>query len=164
MLNPGIGGKFVIAVHGYKDTQYGEADYPSYWFVSGRKYTLGTNLDKIKKFDSFYDAEKYISSRQPKYTANRSFEILYLTGKWWKEGETLNQFHALEDETAESIDCKLIDQEIDANVGLLKTYQRSLKDLSNRSIKTKEEYLQKISSLEDQITFLKKQRSKLTAK
>lgn len=158
-----IGGKFVIAVHEYEDTQYGAAAYPTCWFVSGRKYTLGANLGKIKKFASFCDAEKYINSRQLKYSENRSFEILYLTGKWWEEGNPLNQFHSLENETAESIDCNLIDQEIQVNTALLKTFQRLLKDLSSRSAKTMEGYLQNISSVKNKIAVLKKHRNNLTA-
>ncbi len=162
MLKEKVGGKYVIAVHGYNDTQYGEADYPNFWFVSGRKYALGSNIDKIKKFNSYQEAENYISSQKPQYTKNRTFEILYLTGKWWKKDEKLHSFYPLDDESPETIDTKLIDKEITATKSHLDAYEDFLSNLSKRTIKKREAYQLEISALKKELKSLKKQRRKIT--
>ncbi len=149
-----IGGKYVIAIHGYKDTQYGEADYPTNWFVSKKRYTLGYHTDKIRKFNSYEEAEKYIRFRQPKYTKNRSFEIIYLTGRWWENDKELNIFYGLEKGIPEDIDRILIDKEISGVKLRIKTYEDMLSELSNRAIKRREKYHEIISSFKKNINTL----------
>lgn len=156
-----IGGKYVIAVHEYSDTQYGQAEYPTSWFVSGKKYALGTNTDKIKKFDSYSAAEHYIKSRKPAYTKNRKFEILYLTGKWWKNDEKLNCFFSLGNNNPKIIDTGLINKEIEVNESILRTYEDIIRDLSPRAIKKREEFQTRISKSQQEIEFLKQERSKI---
>lgn len=154
-------GQYVIAVYGYKDTQYGEADYPDSWFVSGKKYVLGKNISKIKKFDSYQEAEHYIKSRTSPYTRNRTFNILYLTGKWWIKDQILSSFFSLEKKTAEAIDMEIIDDEINAIQLLLKVLKKILADLSEGALKKKEEYSLQIINLKKQIKFLKRQKDKV---
>lgn len=156
-----MGGKYVIAVHEYSDTQYGKAEYPMSFFVGKRKYTLGTNTDKIKKFDSYSAAEVYIKSRRPAYTKNRKFEILYLTGKWWNKDEELNWFFSLENNNSETIDTELINKEIEESKSIIKLFEDIILDLSARAIKKREEFQNKILKLQQKIEFLKQQRSEL---
>ena len=74
-----VKGFFAIAVEGYYDTQYGHSDYPSVWCVGVKRYCNSSNTDKIRKFDSYEDAQEYIDKINPKYKKNRNHTIMYVT-------------------------------------------------------------------------------------
>lgn len=71
-------GFFIIAVHDYADTQYGAPGYPDCWGVAARKYCHCLNIDKLRKFESFVSASKYVRSRPAQYKKERTFQVLYV--------------------------------------------------------------------------------------
>ena len=77
-MKPKIRGAFVIFVSNYRDTQYGSASYHAEWCVATKKYCLSNNSEKIRKFDSYEEAQAYIDSLTSKYKKNREHEIRYM--------------------------------------------------------------------------------------
>lgn len=154
-------GKFVIAVHKYKDTQYSCADYPNSWFVSHKKYALGNNLEKIRIFNTFEEAEIYIKERRPQYKTDRKFEVLYLTGKWWEDNTELNNFFSLENVTSAELDEKHINEEISRNKCVVKGLECLLGDTSKRATKTRNELEQQISDLKLKTGYLMKYKKQI---
>ena len=74
-----VKGFFAIAVEGYYDTQYGHSSYPSMWCVGLKRYCNSSNTDKLRKFDSYEDAQQYIDKINPKYKKNGNHTIMYVT-------------------------------------------------------------------------------------
>lgn len=71
-------GFFIIAVHDYANAQYGAPGFPDCWGVAARKYCHCSNIDKLRKFESFVSASKYVRSRPAQYKKERTFQVLYV--------------------------------------------------------------------------------------
>lgn len=66
-------GHFVILVRDYRDAQYGKTGFPLEWCVSVKKYYSSTNIEKIRKFDHFNDAQEYIDHINSRYIRKTEF-------------------------------------------------------------------------------------------
>lgn len=117
------GGYFIIAIHGYNGhSNWKNKDAvpcPNVWFVGkGKQYTYGgVFVSDVRKFREFDEAavhiEKLIRDRENNHW---TYEIMYLTGKWWLDKpDALDAFHEIDSsQEACVIDHILLTKEINA--------------------------------------------------
>lgn len=86
-----VKGFFVVIIKQHDDTMFGADFHYTPWCIADDKYCRFTRIDKTRKFPTYEDAQKYISSSSSN-THNRQLEIVYLTTFLHSDDEKLNTF------------------------------------------------------------------------
>lgn len=79
MIKKTVKGFFVVIIKQYDDTMFGADYHYTPWCIADNKYCRMTRTDKIRKFSTYNDAKKYLSSASISNTHDRQLEIVYLT-------------------------------------------------------------------------------------
>ncbi len=74
-----VKGYFVILIKQFDDTMFGAEYHYTPWCIAHTKYCRFHKVEKIKKFDSYEDAQRYIDTIRPTNSHDRDYEIAYLT-------------------------------------------------------------------------------------
>ncbi len=80
-----VKGYFVLILKQLDDTMYGTDYHYTTWVVANNMFCRQNQAQKIKKFETFKEAERWIAQDLLNNSHERTFEIAYLTTINWDD-------------------------------------------------------------------------------